>query len=105
MTIYIAGKIEGDPDYRTKFERAGEELERQGHIVLNPARLPQGLSPGDYMRICLAMMDTADAVAFLPDYRTSRGALLEWSWCQYVGKQTYFVRDLADQLNATAMEG
>ena len=28
-----------------------------------------------------------------PGYQDSRGAMLEWAWCQYVGKQTCF--DLA----------
>lgn len=47
----------------------------------------------DYMRLCFAMMEAADAVLFMQDYQDSRGAMLEWAWCQYVGKQTCF--DLA----------
>lgn len=35
----------------------------------------------------------ADVVLFMQDYQDSRGAMLEWAWCQYVGKQTCF--DLA----------
>lgn len=47
----------------------------------------------DYMRLCFAMMEAADVVLFMQDYQDSRGAMLEWAWCQYVGKQTCF--DLA----------
>ena len=65
-----------------------------GHIVLNPATAPEGLRPVDYMRLCFAMMETADVVLFMKDYQDSRGAMLEWAWCQYVGKQTCF--DLAE---------
>ena len=84
--LYIAGKITGDPGYRLKFGIAAEAYRKKGYVVLNPARLPEGMQPADYMRICLAMIDTADAVAFLPGYETSPGALLELQYCRYTGK-------------------
>lgn len=93
--IYIAGKIAGDHEYREKFRRAAEIIERQGYVVLNPAELPDGMKPADYMRICFAMMDSADVVAFLPDWNESRGAGLEYEWCQYVGKQTMYLESMS----------
>lgn len=87
MKVYIAGKITGDPDYRCKFNAAKERLELMGDVVLNPATLPEGMQPADYMRICLAMIDTADLVVFLEDYTESRGAMLEHAWCEYTGKE------------------
>ena len=53
------------------------------------------MRPADYMRICLSMMESADLVAFLPDYKESRGAQLEWDWCQYVGKQTMYLESMS----------
>lgn len=50
MKIYIAGKIAGDRRYRAKFREAAKALEAAGHVVLNPATLPDGLTDGDYMR-------------------------------------------------------
>ena len=94
MKAYIAGKITGDSTYREKFQRAQKALEGEGFIVLNPAELPEGMLAPDYMRICFAMMDSADVVAFLPDYRQSRGARLEFDWCQYTGKQIMFLHAL-----------
>lgn len=85
--VYIAGKITGDCEYREKFERAAELLRRQGHVVLNPAVLPEGMSAADYMRICFAMIDVADRVALLPGWRESHGALLERKYCAYIGKE------------------
>lgn len=87
MKIYIAGKIAGDRRYRAKFREAAKVLEAAGHVVLNPATLPDGLEQADYMRICLAMLDTADLAVFLPDYWESRGAMVEWAWCQRTGKE------------------
>lgn len=63
MKIYISGKITGDRRYKAKFREVEKKLA------------------------------AADAVLFMQDYQDSRGAMLEWAWCQYVGKQTCF--DLA----------
>ena len=64
MKIYIAGKIAGDRRYRAKFREAAKALEAAGHVVLNPATLPDGLTDADYMRICMAMVDAADLAVF-----------------------------------------
>ena len=60
--IYIAGPITGVPRYWEAFEDAED------------------------MRICLAMIDAADAVLFLPGSSRSRGAALEHRYCEYTGK-------------------
>lgn len=91
MKVYIAGKITGDERYGEKFRRAEEALRAKGHRVLNPAVLPEGMSAGDYMRICFAMIDCADVVMFLPDWGQSGGALLESAYCRYVGKDVGFL--------------
>ena len=44
MKIYIAGKIAGDRRYRAKFREAAKAMEAAGHVVLNPATLPDGLT-------------------------------------------------------------
>ena len=85
MKIYLAGKISGDDGYQEKFSRAAQKF--AGHEVLNPAELPEGMEKADYMRICMAMVDAADLAVFLPDYRESRGAMVEWAWCQRTGKE------------------
>lgn len=56
--------------------------------MLNPAWMPQGMQPADYMRMCFAMIDTADAVAFLPGFSKSPGARLEAEYCFYTDKNT-----------------
>jgi len=89
MKIYIAGKITGDPDYKAKFGKAASELRAAGHTPINPARLPEGMSKGDYMRINFAQMDSADAIMFLPDWQDSDGAQLEHAWAVYVAKEIY----------------
>lgn len=60
-------------------------------VVLNPAVLPAGMAPADYMRICFAMIDTADAVMFIPDWEQSEGAKLEHQYCKYIGKPVLYM--------------
>ena len=84
MKVYIAGKITGDPNYKGKFAAEAEKIRAAGNIALNPAELPEGMEPGDYMRICFAMIDVADVVMFLQE---SRGANVEWSYACYCRKR------------------
>lgn len=85
--VYIAGAITNNPNYKENFDVAEQYLERQGYIILNPSKLPQGLKNEDYMRICFAMIDVADVVAFIPGWIKSHGASLEHNYCEYVGKE------------------
>ena len=90
MKIYIAGRITGNPNYKAQFKATAAMLQEEGHTVLNPAELPEGMEAADYMRICMAMIDVADAVVFLPDAKDSAGARLEKAYCEYVGKEMEF---------------
>ena len=84
--VYIAGPITGVADYWIPFCKASQELQKQGYAVLDPSNLPEGMLPGQYMRICFAMIDCADAVLFLPGSNQSPGAMLELKYCLYTGK-------------------
>ncbi len=87
-TVYIAGKITGDPNYRKKFERAQRKLEEAGFTVLSPATLPDGVFSYDtYMRLSSEKLDASDAVYFLPDWKDSRGAMFEFGRAVALGKQ------------------
>lgn len=87
MKVYLAGKITGDPGYRAKFREARERVEWMGHIALDPSVLPEGMETADYMRICTAMLDSADAIGLLRDWADSPGAKCEMDLAQYLGKR------------------
>lgn len=95
-SIYIAGPITGQPHFREIFNRAELDLINKGWIVLNPARLPAGLSESAYMDICLAMVRQADALVMLPGWDDSQGASCERLLAVKMGKTIlYSVRDVA----------
>ena len=87
MKIYIAGPITGVDDYRARFAKAERELTELGHVVLNPAALPEGLGNHRvYMSLCLPMVDAAEAVLMLPGWEKSQGACMEWGYATGLGK-------------------
>lgn len=88
MKIYIAGKITGEPDYWEKFNEAENKIQVAfpTATILNPAWLPEGMTPADYMSICLPMLMAADLVCFLPDWQNSGGARIEHALAEYIGK-------------------
>jgi len=70
--------MSGLPDFnRAAFNHAHVFLGSKGHVVLNPALLPDGLTQAEYMDICLSMLRCADAVFMLRGWEKSAGARAE----------------------------
>lgn len=80
MRIYLSGEITGDKDYIEKFNHAQKKVEDTLHAeVINPACLvlPESCTEDDYMRIRLQMLDLAEGVVMLPEWRKSLEARME----------------------------
>ena len=85
--IYVAGPMSGIKDHnRPLFNKVAIELTEQGHSVLNPATLPDGLSQGQYMQICLPMVAVADELVMRPGWERSEGAYIEFLLAKKSGK-------------------
>lgn len=85
--IYVAGPMSGIKDFnRPLFNKVAIELTDQGHSVLNPATLPDGLSQGQYMQICLPMVAVADELVMLPGWEGLEGAYIEFCLAKKSGK-------------------
>lgn len=84
MRVYISGSISKDPDYKVKFFRKSQELMKKGHEVINPAGLDATLIGAfnwkEYMNICLALLNLAEAVLMLDGWKDSSGACMEYGY-------------------------
>ena len=92
MILYLAGPISKDPDYKSKFDAAESYLATwKGHVVLNPASLPEGLKHySDYMDIGLQMLKAADGIVMLRGWKDSPGARIELRAAVKRGMKVYF---------------
>lgn len=99
--IYLAGPMTGLPEYNyPAFHAEAARLRGLGFDVENPAenQAPACGTWEGYMRNSVRQMLTCDAVAFLPGWAESRGALLERYIAQQVGLATVPVSVLAELL-------
>lgn len=90
MKIYIAGKITGEPNYMEIFQAKQDELEAQGHTVINPAKLDyilgDNFTHAEYMHICFSLIDLCDVIELLDNWRDSTGACMELDYSIEKGK-------------------
>lgn len=85
--VYIAGPISGMPEFnRPAFFAEAERQTKRGHIPLNPAVLPDGLTQPEYMALCIPMVMLADEIVMLPGWIDSQGATAEFHLAMKCGK-------------------
>ena len=90
MVLYLSGPISSrEETYREAFGKVEEHLNELGHIVLNPAKLPSGLSYQEYMLIDKAMLNVADGIVMLRGWEESYGAKEELKLALTEGKRVY----------------
>ena len=83
MRVYISGGITGVENYREKFNKAQEELEKDGHDVFNPALYADAfpkLTYDEYMQLGLQVLDMCDAIYMLKGWQKSCGANREYGY-------------------------
>ncbi|SIR65551.1 protein of unknown function [Aeromonas sp. RU39B] len=85
--VYISGPMSGLPDYnRPAFNEEAQRLQAIGHVPLNPAILPDGLTQTEYMQLCMPMLMMAEHVIMLPGWERSAGAFAEHALAIKLGK-------------------
>lgn len=79
--VFVSGKISEDCNYKDKFNKKQEELRGKGYLVLNPATM---INPymfyDEQMKQCFELIDIADEVYFLRDFKQSKGSMLEYEY-------------------------
>ena len=92
LSIYLAGRMRGDPNYHVKFGAAADKLRAQGHIVFDPAHANQEGRPlPRIMAFVLDQLCRADTIALLPGWWRSGGARIEWMLARYLGLKIIYL--------------
>ena len=100
MKVFLSGKIEGDPDYIQKFENWERFLKKvlyPGCIVLNPTKYSWVISQygiKEYYWMVIKDLCKCDAIAFMPDYFKSDGAMIELSIARYLNIEIIFLENI-----------
>lgn len=82
---YLSGPITEFNNHTEAFTEVETALIEQGHTVINPDTLPDGLKAKDYLRVCFAMIESADTLVLLPEWECSRGTQIEKLYAEYIG--------------------
>lgn len=92
MKIYISGAITNNPNYKEDFERAEDYINShfENVAIINPAlvnsHLPKSTTHEEYMRMSFCMLDMADAIYMLRNWKTSCGASQEYGYALAMDK-------------------
>ena len=91
-SIYLSGKITGDPNYLDKFNAVAHVLRTKYSkaVVFNPAHEFQGIAEklsksgaseeeahDILVDMCIRMLKDCEAIAIMPDWKSSKGAIAE----------------------------
>ena len=81
MRVYISGAITYNPNFKQDFDIAQGILEDLGYQVINPAHLCEVMPDAEwfrYMAVACNLLIHADAICMLPNWKTSKGAGIEF---------------------------
>lgn len=90
MIIYVAGPMAGIENYHENFAQAQKYLESEGHVVLNPAFLPFGMTNSDYAAICTSMLSRADVIYLLHGWEGHVGCESEKAYAEWTLKWVWY---------------
>jgi hypothetical protein len=104
MKLYLAGPMTGLPDFNfPAFDRIAADMTDAGFTVFNPAQMDRdaGFDPSttvvskkflrDALRRDLSAICECDAIAMLPGWEKSGGAMVEWNLARHLGLKIIYL--------------
>ena len=103
-TVYLAGPISSDPNWRRTFAFAEMDVRRMFNParILSPTTFPDGWDYQHYMEHCLIMVRRADALVMLPNWESSPGACTEHAYATSLGIHIFNLPSVSRALLNTA---
>ncbi len=90
-TMYISGKIAGDPLYKLKFAEAKRDLKKRFQHVISPTDMDlNGIDYKKALSIDMYIISQVDGIYLLKDWTKSPGAIIEHNWAKRLGKEILF---------------
>lgn len=95
MRLYVAGPVTGRINYnQDSFEIAKKQLEKSGHEVIIPHDyIEKDMDWTTAMRVSITLLLRCEGVALLPDWKTSKGAAIEWGVAYDLGIPSKIVNE------------
>ena len=88
---YVSGPMTGMKNFNKEaFDNAQIMLTEKGHVALNPAVNPLGLTYQQYMTIDFAMLAVCNAIYMLTGYERSPGAKAELAYAKSCGFEVFY---------------
>jgi hypothetical protein len=93
MKIYISGKMNGDDNFKVKFDIAEGDCIKAGFEVINPANLPRPETWKIALKRDLKILSECDAIYMLSDWEYSKGARLEHWYAKRYNLEIYYEKE------------
>ena len=116
MKVYISLPVARTKDYKARAKMIENALKAEGHTVINPVTicegLPQGTTHKQYMDICLTLVDMCEAIVFDEGWENSRGCNLEMIRAMknkiaigFIGEHTWESQNRQEHTNLQRLPG
>lgn len=104
-TVYLSGKISGNPRYKEQFAEA-EEFLKDKYTVINVAKVVEALPSLElikYVQLDFELIKLCDVIFMIDGWQKSKHAAAELTYAKSIGKkvlyQDYFKKYRKEKIN------
>lgn len=91
--VFLSGKINGNDNYKSDFDKAEEFLNKNGYTVVNPARIDEVswvLTEEYFAKVCYTLIDISEAIFMVSGWQNSKEANAQLTYAKSLGKKVMY---------------